>query len=337
MCGLIRGGLLVLDWQGTLWDPVKHRPIEGAAGALARLGEHWRIVVASNGDASDIEAQLEEVGLRELCRSVYTPRVVGAAKPATAFYRALLRREGVPPDQAAMLGDDYRRDVAGAKAQGLRAIWFNPSRRGPPLRHPVHDSEVADLRALPHVLAAAFLPDLARCLGLLVEAGLPPRAIRHALAVSAVAHRLALMQRDRGLAVDPLLAHRGGLLHDLDKVSTATRPAEHGREGGRALRAQGLEVLARIAERHVFDATCGAQCADWTWEECDVFYADKVVREDELVGLEPRMADLAHRYPAYAETLARWRPALDRMEARLATSVGMERAAMLQKLHEVLP
>lgn len=337
MTGNTARGLLILDWQGTLWRPRAHRPADGAAAVLAQVAPRWRIVVASNGLAADITWQLQATGLKGFCSSVYTPSALGAAKPATAFYRALLEREDTLPRRAVMLGDDYRCDVAGAKALGISALWMNPCRRTPPLPHPIHDDEITALDSLPGVLTRKPWPDLSTCMGILLHASLPIRAIRHALAVATAAYRLALLQRGRGLLVDPLLAHRGGLLHDLDKVLTAARPTEHGREGGSTLRTQGHEALARIAERHVFDATCGAQLADWTWEERDVFYADKIVREDELVGLGARMADLAHRYPSFAGTLRRWRPALEELESQITSSVGLDTSELLCELGKTRP
>ena len=43
-------------------------------------------------------------------------------KPARAFFDAAVRKLGVPPDQAVMIGDDIRGDVGGAQAAGLAAI-----------------------------------------------------------------------------------------------------------------------------------------------------------------------------------------------------------------------
>jgi len=52
------------------------------------------------------------------------PEVVG--KPMPYIFRAALARLGVPPEDAAMIGDSLASDVRGAQAVGLRTIWLAP-------------------------------------------------------------------------------------------------------------------------------------------------------------------------------------------------------------------
>ncbi len=53
------------------------------------------------------------------------PEVVG--KPMPHIFRVALSRLGVPPGEAAMIGDSLTSDVGGAQAVGLRTIWLAPS------------------------------------------------------------------------------------------------------------------------------------------------------------------------------------------------------------------
>jgi ribonucleotide monophosphatase NagD (HAD superfamily) len=43
-------------------------------------------------------------------------------KPSGAFFRAALKRLGLPPEQVAMIGDDIDSDVGGAQALGMAGI-----------------------------------------------------------------------------------------------------------------------------------------------------------------------------------------------------------------------
>jgi HAD superfamily hydrolase (TIGR01450 family) len=52
------------------------------------------------------------------------PEVVG--KPMPHIFRAALHRLGVPPEDAAMVGDSLTSDVCGAQTVGLRTIWLAP-------------------------------------------------------------------------------------------------------------------------------------------------------------------------------------------------------------------
>jgi putative hydrolase of the HAD superfamily len=53
-----------------------------------------------------------------------TPVVVG--KPEAPLFRMALRRLGLEPAQAAMVGDSVVSDVAGARAVGMRGVLYAP-------------------------------------------------------------------------------------------------------------------------------------------------------------------------------------------------------------------
>ena len=65
---------------------------------------------------------LEDLGIAELLGTVTLPGSHGCEKPDPALFRAALRALGVPAAAAVYVGDDPARDLAGARAAGLRAI-----------------------------------------------------------------------------------------------------------------------------------------------------------------------------------------------------------------------
>ena len=135
--------------------------MDGAQEALRRLRPHYRLLVATNADDSgerDVRAALARVGLDALVDGVVTSRDVGARKPDAAFYRAACCAPAatalpLAPARAVMVGDSWPNDVAGAKAAGLRAVWFNPSRRARPAGAAAPDAEIRRLAELPQALA----------------------------------------------------------------------------------------------------------------------------------------------------------------------------------------
>jgi len=160
-----------LDWGDTLmvddasqsgsmatWASVA--AVEGAREALTRLRPYYRLLVATNADTSreqDVRAALYRVGLDGLLDGVVSSRDVGARKPDKVFYRAALLRAGhagvpLPARHAVMVGDSWPNDVAGAKAAGLRAVWFNPHGAEAPTGRTVADAEIRSLSRLPEAL-----------------------------------------------------------------------------------------------------------------------------------------------------------------------------------------
>jgi HAD superfamily hydrolase (TIGR01549 family) len=71
----------------------------------------------------------------------------GKVKPDPSIFQAALDRLGVPPQEAAMVGDSPEDDVEGARAIGLRAFLVDRDDR-----FPEHEDRLPDLRALPAAL-----------------------------------------------------------------------------------------------------------------------------------------------------------------------------------------
>ena len=76
---------------------------------------------------------------------------VGIRKPDPRIFDVALSEMRLPPDRVVHVGDDVTADIAGAKAHGMRAIWFNTGFwRG--ARADTADAEVADHTELPAIL-----------------------------------------------------------------------------------------------------------------------------------------------------------------------------------------
>lgn len=217
--------------------------------------------------------------------------------------------------------------VKWAKGKGLRAVWLNPHGGPCPLVHPVHDLELRAFDDLKGPLRFAF-PDLMESLEILRAHGVPENVVRHSLAVAGVAHFLAEKLREKGVSVDPLLVHRGGLLHDLDKVESVQENLEHGVLAGERLAELGYQALGEIARVHVL----GPGRFPRTWEEKLVFYADKVVEEDKVVGLEERLSALRARYPEFAGKIKASEPFLRALENGLLLALGLSEPELRREL-----
>lgn len=97
-------------------------PYPEVAGVLRELRVRGHaLVVVSNWDCS-LPGWLEGAGLRDLLDDVVSSAAVGAAKPDPAIFAAALERAGARPEDAVHVGDSLERDVAGARAAGIRPV-----------------------------------------------------------------------------------------------------------------------------------------------------------------------------------------------------------------------
>jgi putative hydrolase of the HAD superfamily len=116
----------------TLWDyfaqPMSWRATNGAGLVLTQLKERG----LSLGVASNFDSRLRTVlaGISEFPRdlNIVVSAEVGWRKPAPEFFAAVVDAIGVGPNEILMVGDDAENDVAAARAAGLRAVLFDPTR-----------------------------------------------------------------------------------------------------------------------------------------------------------------------------------------------------------------
>jgi hypothetical protein len=124
-----------------------HSPTKGST---TRRSRH-RLALVTNGAACLQREKLEQSGLAGHFDAVVVSADVGVGKPDPAVFQRALSMLGARADEAVMIGDNLVRDVDGALAAGLRAVWIN--RFGQP-RPPGRDDlvEISGLAELPAVL-----------------------------------------------------------------------------------------------------------------------------------------------------------------------------------------
>ncbi|MDQ7859504.1 MAG: HAD family hydrolase [Armatimonadota bacterium] len=131
--------------------PGAARALDALAVAGLRLG-----IVSNVAYGPFIAWALEAHGLRERFHAIVASAEVGLRKPRREIFAAGLEAVGVAAAEAVYVGNDYLKDVVGAKLAGMRAIWM-PDAGAADYRpdtaiHP--DAVVGGLDEVPAVLAA---------------------------------------------------------------------------------------------------------------------------------------------------------------------------------------
>ena len=115
---------------------------------LEQLANHYQLGVITNGNAD-----VRRLGLAEYFKFALCAEQLGVGKPdPLPFQRALAHAE-VAASQAVHIGDHSSDDIAGARAAGLRCIWFNPLGKDWNGGERAH-AEVQRLSELPALLAS---------------------------------------------------------------------------------------------------------------------------------------------------------------------------------------
>ena len=120
------------------------RAVAGAADLLPLVKARAKVGIVSNNLLDEQQEKLRQCALEGFVDALVVSEEIGVSKPDQAIFRVALERLGCGAEDAVMVGDSWAADVVGARAAGIRAIWFN--RHGLPSPDPC--AGVQEIRAL---------------------------------------------------------------------------------------------------------------------------------------------------------------------------------------------
>ena len=104
--------------------------VDGAADTVRRLGDSFRIALASSSNRPLIDAVLDVSGLGRLFEATASSEEVARGKPAPDVFLEAARRLGLAPAACAAV-EDSGNGIRAAHAAGMRVVAI-PNRRYPP-------------------------------------------------------------------------------------------------------------------------------------------------------------------------------------------------------------
>jgi putative hydrolase of the HAD superfamily len=102
-----------------------HRPFPTTRAVLRELKGHYRLGLLTNGLSCLQREKIAGARLEYAFDMIVVSGDVGVGKPDPLPFRMLLDRLGVPPSHAVMVGDNPERDLVGARAAGVTAVWID--------------------------------------------------------------------------------------------------------------------------------------------------------------------------------------------------------------------
>ena len=99
------------------------RSVEDARPTLEYIHERLPMVLVSNF-YGNVNTVLKEMNMEGLFKEVVESAVVGIRKPDPRIFSLGVEALGVKPEEVAVIGDSYDKDIIPAKAAGCRTVWF---------------------------------------------------------------------------------------------------------------------------------------------------------------------------------------------------------------------
>ncbi|NQV78126.1 MAG: HAD family hydrolase [Lutibacter sp.] len=69
--------------------------------------------------------KIKKLGLEKYCQNIVTSEEAGREKPHPFMFMLALQKLDLKADEVCMIGDSFKKDIAGAEGLGMEAIWFN--------------------------------------------------------------------------------------------------------------------------------------------------------------------------------------------------------------------
>ena len=105
-------------------------PVPGAVELLDRLRSVGVLLgIVSNNDGAEQRGKLLRLGLAARFATAAFSADHGVAKPDPRLFHVALAGLQLEPECAVHVGDSWETDVLGARAAGIRPVWFNRSCR----------------------------------------------------------------------------------------------------------------------------------------------------------------------------------------------------------------
>lgn len=129
----IRPLYLALEMYETYWGFFLDNMIlyPGARELLEALHEKYiRVGVCTDLLAHIQHRKLRRLGMMDDVDCMVTSEEAGVEKPSPGIFKLCLEKLRLPAGEVCFIGDNLERDVKGAMAAGMQAVWFHPEGKG---------------------------------------------------------------------------------------------------------------------------------------------------------------------------------------------------------------
>ncbi len=119
-----------IEMYECYWNTLlEHMEAESGVDVFFKWAREHKIRI---GIATDMTAyiqykKLEKLGVLSEIDFIVTSEEAGAEKPHPQFFKRCLEKAGCSPKECVMIGDNWNKDIIGAKSFGIHTLWYHPN------------------------------------------------------------------------------------------------------------------------------------------------------------------------------------------------------------------
>ncbi|HLW37876.1 MAG TPA: HAD family hydrolase [Candidatus Eremiobacteraceae bacterium] len=121
---------------------------------LHQLHGRYKLAIITNGFAETHEQKIARLELSRFFDTIVLAGELELVKPDPSVFHHAMQAAQATPQESIMVGDRYERDIVGAHAAGMRAIWVNVRNESLPAAGRPPEAVIATIAELPAALAA---------------------------------------------------------------------------------------------------------------------------------------------------------------------------------------
>ncbi len=117
-----------LQLYETYWGTFLEKMVlrEGARQLLDAMHKHGiRVMVCTDLTAHIQHRKIDALGIADDICCLVTSEEAGKEKPSGEIFALCLEKLKVLPGEICFIGDNFKKDIEGAKAAGMQAFWFD--------------------------------------------------------------------------------------------------------------------------------------------------------------------------------------------------------------------
>jgi FMN phosphatase YigB (HAD superfamily) len=117
------------DQKGPMYTWKKVEAIEHAEKCLMELSHEipcYLVTNAKDSTKNEIYKALNMVNIGKYIKDIFCYNELGHLKPSTQYFKAILYKLSLKPDEIILVGDDLENDIKSAQKNGIIGILFDP-------------------------------------------------------------------------------------------------------------------------------------------------------------------------------------------------------------------
>ena len=122
-----RPGFLTIEAYNCYWGRFLQSMelFPGAFKFLQKASEEKKVCLVTNLTTYIQHKKIRKLGIEEYFNFIVTSEEVGAEKPNSAVFEMALEKLCLRPVEVCMIGDDWEKDIVGARKLGIDGVWFS--------------------------------------------------------------------------------------------------------------------------------------------------------------------------------------------------------------------